>query len=91
MDLTDQKILITGSTGGLGRQLIYHLTGLGIKPIAHCRKSSDTSYIDSQGLEKRFADLRNTESLPKLVEGVDVVIHAAAMVNFRKDPNSLMP
>jgi dihydroflavonol-4-reductase len=87
--LNQKKILITGASGSLGKQLIYHLTGLGIKPIAHCRESSDTAYIDAHKLEKRFADLRDNKALEILVEGMDAVIHTAAMVNFRKDQATL--
>ena len=82
---TDKKILITGASGSLGRQLIYEFQRCGCNPIAHVRKTSDTSYIDSLGLEKRFADLRNDQELEALVQGIDGIIHTAAIVNFRRD------
>lgn len=85
MDTSGANILITGATGGLGRQLIHHLTGVGLRPIAHCRESSDTAHLDQHGLEKRTADLRDRPALIELVKGVDAVIHTAAMVDFRKD------
>jgi dihydroflavonol-4-reductase len=85
MDISDKKILITGASGGLGRQLIHCMTGRGLRPIAHCRTSSDTAYIDKHGLEKRFADLRDTNALREIVQGIDAIIHTAAIVNFRKD------
>ena len=85
MNLQDQRILITGASGSLGKQLVYELNHIGIKPICHVRETSDTSYIDSLQLEKRFADLRNREQLAELVAGVDSVIHTAAWVNFRQD------
>ncbi len=81
---TKKKILITGASGSLGSQLIYELTRRGCRPIAHVRESSDTGYIDELGLEKRFADLRNDEQIARLVEGVDYVIHTAAIVNFHQ-------
>ena len=83
--LSDYKILITGASGSLGKQLIHELVDRGIKPIVHVRENSDTDYIDSHKLEKRIADLRNEDQLEKLVEGVDMVIHTAAWVNFRQD------
>ena len=83
MKLADQKILITGASGSLGKQLVYEFYRIGVKPICHVRETSNTGYIDSLKLEKRFADLRNREHLAKLVEGVDSVIHTAAWVNFR--------
>ncbi|UCD64782.1 MAG: SDR family oxidoreductase [Candidatus Zixiibacteriota bacterium] len=84
MDLSDKKILITGASGALGKQLIYEFDKMGIRPIAHVRETSDTTYIDSLGLEKRIGDLRQKENLSLLVEGIDLVILAAAWVNFRQ-------
>jgi dihydroflavonol-4-reductase len=85
MEINDKKILITGASGSLGKQLIYELLTRGVKPIAHVRESSDTVYIDSQGLEKRIADLRRQDEIEQLVTGIDAVIHTAAWVNFRQD------
>ena len=85
MDIGKSKILITGASGSLGKQLIYEFNRLGVKPVAHVRETSDTSFIDSLGLEKRCADLRQEESLQRLAEGMDAVIHTAAWVNFRQD------
>ena len=79
------RILITGASGSLGKQLIYELHRRGIRPVAMVRDGSNTTYIDSFGLEKRVADLRNEQQLAKAVVGVDVVIHTAAYVNFRQD------
>ena len=71
----DKKILITGASGSLGKQLIYEFNRLGIKPIAHVRETFDTSYIDSLGLEKRYADLRQEDALERLAEVMDAVAH----------------
>lgn len=84
MNLSDKKILITGASGSIGKQLIYELDKRSIQPIAHVRQESDTTYIDSLGLEKRVADLRNQSELKKLVEGVDIVIHTAGWIDFQK-------
>ncbi|MBN1213105.1 MAG: NAD-dependent epimerase/dehydratase family protein [candidate division Zixibacteria bacterium] len=85
MNLTDKKILITGASGSLGKQLCYQFNLEGVKPIAHVRESSNTDFIDSLGLEKRVTDLRQTIDLVALLEGIDSVIHTAAWVNFRRD------
>lgn len=85
MKLVDQKILITGAAGSLGKQLIFELDKLGIQPVAHVRATSDTTYIDSLGLEKRAADLRNKEQLQEIVTGIDLIIHTAAWVDFRRN------
>lgn len=85
MKTTYKNILITGATGSLGKQLCRELINQGIKPIAHCRGSSNTEYIKSLGLEIREADMRDPERLRQAVEGMDAVIHTAAIVNFRGD------
>lgn len=85
IDLSEKKILITGASGSLGSQLLFVLNKQEIKPIAHIRESSDTTYIDSLGLEKREVDLRRKDKMSALMDGVDVVIHTAAYVNFRQD------
>lgn len=85
MNLQEQKILITGATGSVGKQLVYCLTHRSISPIVHCRKGSNTGYLDTHRLQKRYADLRNQDELNELVKGIDGIIHTAALVNFRQD------
>ena len=85
MPLTDEKILVTGSSGSLGSQVIQELTDRGAKPIAMVRTSSDTRFIDSLGLEKRYADLRNKTAISEAVKGIDGIIHCAAWVDFRRN------
>ncbi|HWR82042.1 MAG TPA: NAD-dependent epimerase/dehydratase family protein [Candidatus Deferrimicrobium sp.] len=84
-EITCEKILITGASGSLGKQLIFELHRRGVSPVAHVRDSSDTTYMDSLGLEKRTADLRNPAQLTQLVHGIECIIHTAAWVNFRQD------
>ncbi|MEK7774744.1 MAG: NAD-dependent epimerase/dehydratase family protein [Candidatus Zixiibacteriota bacterium] len=76
------NILVTGASGGLGKQILYQLVKEGHRPIALVRKSSNTSYIDSLGLEKRYADLRDQKAIRESVEGIDAIIHTAAIVKF---------
>ncbi|MFZ1683663.1 MAG: NAD-dependent epimerase/dehydratase family protein [Candidatus Zixiibacteriota bacterium] len=80
-----KSILLTGATGGLGRQLTYEMTRQGIRPICLVREGSNTAYLDSFELEKRIGDVRRLDQLAAAVEGIDVVIHCVAWVNFRQD------
>jgi dihydroflavonol-4-reductase len=85
MNLHDGRLLITGASGTLGKQLIYECLKRGIKPIAMVRAGSNTEYVDANGIEKRVADIRNRAELDRVVEGTDAVIHCVAWVNFRQD------
>lgn len=85
MKLENSRILITGASGSVGRQLVHELNCRGIKPICHVRESSDTTQIDSLQLEKRVADLRNPQRLEALPQGIDLIFHTAAWVDFRQD------
>ena len=85
MNINQQKILVTGASGSIGKQLLYELTQRSVKPIAHVRATSDTRYIDQLGLEKRVADIRIQEQVAEIVKGVDAIIHTVAWVNFRQD------
>ncbi|MBK7141921.1 MAG: NAD-dependent epimerase/dehydratase family protein [bacterium] len=82
---TKSTVLVTGASGSLGKQLLYELTTQGYRPIAQVRDNSKTDYIDSLGLEKRVADIRNKPQLAELVKGVDAIIHTVALVDFRQD------
>ena len=83
--MKDSKILLTGASGSLGKQLIYEFAKSGVKPVVQVRAESDTTFIDSLGLEKRFTDIRDRAGLEKLVSGIEGIIHTAAWVNFRQD------
>jgi dihydroflavonol-4-reductase len=85
MDLRDNKFLITGASGSLGKQLIYESLRRGIRPIAMVRRESDTRYLDANNIEKRVADIRNQAEIAQAVKGIDAVIHCVAWVNFRQD------
>ena len=85
VNLFDCKLLITGASGTLGKQLVYECLRRGIRPIAMVRAGSNTEYLDAHGIQKRVADIRNREDVAKAVAGIDAVIHCVAWVNFRQD------
>ncbi|MFH1685978.1 MAG: NAD-dependent epimerase/dehydratase family protein [bacterium] len=85
MELPFDKILITGASGSLGRQLVHDFTRLGVQPIAQVRATSNITYLEQHKLELRQADFGQDADLSRLVDGVDAIIHTAAWVNFRRD------
>lgn len=74
------KALITGATGFIGSHLIEVLTDNNWSVRALVRASSDTRSLESRTVERASGDVRDAETLPAAMKGVDVVFHAAALV-----------
>lgn len=85
----DKSILITGGTGSLGKALTQHLLGLNPRPrriIIYSRDEQKQFQMEqefplSKYNELRYfiGDVRDLERLKRALNGVDYVIHAAAM------------
>lgn len=75
-------ILLTGASSGLGGALLRRLSscsGLEIKAMVH------RSFVNLSGCESRQGDLDNPELLAGAVEGVDTVIHMAALTHSARE------
>ncbi len=72
--------LITGATGFVGSHVADLATQRGITVRALARPTADLSHLKSIGAEIVPGDLSDPAAVAKAVEGVDVVIHAAAKV-----------
>lgn len=72
--------LVTGATGFLGSYITERLIQDGQKVRALVRPTSDTTFLDSLGVEKVVGDLTDPDSLQQACQGVNVVYHAAAQV-----------
>jgi dihydroflavonol-4-reductase len=81
-------VLVTGGTGFLGSYIIKHLVEKGYSVRAIRReKAVLPSYIPREKFEKVEwiqGDILDVLSLEEAMEGVDQVIHAAAVVSFLK-------
>lgn len=72
----DKKILITGGNSKIGRQLIERLRHDNLSVRILTRKSSNLNNI-----EIVFGDLLKSNSLSKAVQGIDEIIHLAAITH----------
>lgn len=74
----EEKILITGATGRVGKHLLNALTSKGER----VRVLVKEGMVENEQAEVSYGDLLNKDSLSKAVEGVDVIYHLAAVVDY---------
>lgn len=74
------NILITGANGFLGRYIVHQLAARGERVRVMCRKKD--ADFDSLGLETVLADIREREKIIAACEGMDAVIHVAAIAKM---------
>ncbi len=89
MNWSDTSVLITGGTGSLGNQLTSYLLGLPNPPKRLVIYSRDElkqfemqqkfSLQDHPQMRYFIGDVRDQPRLERAFEGIDVVIHAAAL------------
>jgi nucleoside-diphosphate-sugar epimerase len=72
------NILVTGATGRIGKHLVNALLNQGEK----VRVLIKEGMIENENVEIFYGDLLDKESLKKAVEGVDVIYHLAAIVDY---------
>ncbi|MDP9180203.1 MAG: NAD-dependent epimerase/dehydratase family protein [Chloroflexota bacterium] len=75
------KTLVTGATGFLGSHIAERLLSRGDSVRALVRPTSDTSFLESLGVELVCGDVTDAPTLSPTLGGIDVVFHAAALVS----------
>ncbi len=75
-----KRNVITGATGFLGSYVAEQLVERGEHVRALVRPTSNTAFLRSLGVELVEGDLSLPDTLPRAVEGADVVYHCAARV-----------
>lgn len=78
---SSEKILVTGASGLVGRELLKRLIASGNRVVATIH-NNPLEEIASPLLEKKTCDLLDVSELALLMEGVDKVYHCAAVVSF---------
>jgi nucleoside-diphosphate-sugar epimerase len=74
-----RRVLVTGATGGFGIALVHALLADGYQVRATGRNRAAGARLREAGVEFIAADLTAPASLPALVPGIDLVVHAAAL------------
>ncbi len=80
MSSKSATVLVTGATGTLGRAVIARLLRDGHRIVAASRAAPRRQSDFPQGVRPVSLDVTRPETLPPALEGVDVVVHAAAKV-----------
>jgi nucleoside-diphosphate-sugar epimerase len=85
-------ILVTGANGLVGSFLCKELIGKGYKVKALVRKNSDTTLLKevADTLEIHTGDVNDVGSLLDAIEGVDCIVHTAAVISFWSKRNDEM-
>jgi nucleoside-diphosphate-sugar epimerase len=78
MNWTDQRVLITGGTGFIGRTLAERLAAAGARVRAIVRRQGDPP--DLANAEQMEGDFTDPEEARRACEGQAIVIHAAASI-----------
>jgi len=74
-----KKCLVTGGNGHLGNNLVKELVAQGYEVKASVRNTKNRSPFTNVDCEVVYADMTDKASLLKVMDGVDVVFHTAAV------------
>ncbi|VTR94891.1 hopanoid-associated sugar epimerase : Hopanoid-associated sugar epimerase OS=Moorea producens 3L GN=LYNGBM3L_07760 PE=4 SV=1: Epimerase [Gemmata massiliana] len=82
-------VALTGATGFVGWHLASTLRAAGADVVALHREGSDTARLQGIGVRTAVASLNDVRALAAGCRGVDVLIHAAAAVDFGGDRQAI--
>ena len=81
-----QKVLVTGATGFIGIEVSRQLAERGMNPRLMVRRPVRGLMLRNLDAEIMQADIRSPESLRRILNGVDTVIHLGARAAFEPYP-----
>src|SRR5262245_53059028 len=74
-----RRYLVTGATGLIGRHVAERLVKSGARVRVLVRRPEAAVVLARMGVEVVEGDILEPDSLPRVMAGADVVIHAAAL------------
>jgi len=83
------RILVTGATGKVGSRLVPRLIAKGHEVRILVRDAAKAPALMEQGAKAVVGDLFNSASLPAAVEGVDAIVHLAALFRTFTDTEGI--
>jgi len=87
-----ERVLVTGYPGAIGAALVKHLLNEGTEVIAVVRAQKDRVVAPQKGLRVIYADITDPDLSVEKFLGygrIDVVIHAAGLVQYRESLREL--
>lgn len=72
------RVLVTGATGFLGKQLTLRLHQLGWDVLATGRNLTEGERFKDQGISFAYADLENENTIVSLCKGREIIFHCGA-------------
>lgn len=82
-------VLVDGAAGFVGKRVVEEFLEAGFRVRATDLPKSDLNYAEKLGAEVIKSNLLDIESLNKAVEGVDFVVHCAALFSLNSSPEIL--
>jgi 2-alkyl-3-oxoalkanoate reductase len=83
--MSEFKVLVTGASGMVGSHVCQFLVASGIEVTGMVRKTSSIDQLESMcgsgAFKIAYGDLSDPENLRSVVQGHDVVVHAAGIVD----------
>lgn len=86
---TGMRIGVTGAAGFIGGHVLSAIKAAGMRPVAVVRPGTDPARLSVPEAEIRPADLLDEASLAKAFEGLDGVIHLAALTRAKSETEFL--
>jgi dTDP-glucose 4,6-dehydratase len=86
LDWKSKRVLVTGAGGFIGSHLVERLVSLGAqtKALVHYNSAGSWGWLDESpikgDLNVVLGDIRDQDSTQRVVEGVDIVFHLAALI-----------